>query len=85
LQHLESQSSEPEIEGGILWCYGEKNAKPSSQSSGKRIQYFEGVPEDFKNEGGKPALIILDDLLTEVYSKKVCTFLPKASIIEILP
>jgi hypothetical protein len=35
------------------------------------------VPEDFKNEGGRPALIILDDLLTEVYSKEVCTLFTK--------
>jgi hypothetical protein len=56
-----------------LRCYGEKCAKPSPQSvSGKRIQYFEGVPEDLKNEGGRPSLIILDDLLTEVYSKQMC-------------
>jgi GTPase SAR1 family protein len=78
LQNLESQCTEPEFAGGILLCYGEKNAKPSPQSvSGKRIQFFEGVPEDFKNEGGRPALIILDDLLTEVYSKQVCTLFTK--------
>jgi hypothetical protein len=41
------------------------------------MQYYDGVPEDFKNEGGKPALIILDDLLTEVYSKQVCTLFTK--------
>jgi hypothetical protein len=77
LQNLESRCTEPEFAGGILWCYGE-NAKPSPQSvSGKRMQYYEGVPEDFKNEEGKPALIILDDLLTQVYSKKVCTFFYK--------
>jgi hypothetical protein len=75
LQHLESQGTEPEFAGGILWCYGEKYAKPSPRYvSGKRIQYFEVVPGNFKNEGGRPALIILDDLLLEVYSKQVCTF-----------
>jgi hypothetical protein len=78
LQNLESQSTEPDFAGIILWWYGEKNAKLSPQSvSGKRIQYYEGVPEDFKNEGGKPALIILDDPLTEVYSKQVCTLFTK--------
>jgi hypothetical protein len=35
------------------------------------------VPEEFENEGGKPALIILDDLLTELYSAKVCTLFTK--------
>jgi hypothetical protein len=55
------------------WCYGEKNAIPSFESvSVRRIQFHEGVPENFENEEGKPALIILDDLLTEVYSEKVC-------------
>jgi ABC-type dipeptide/oligopeptide/nickel transport system ATPase subunit len=78
LQNFESQGTEPVFAGGILWCYGEKCAKPSPQSFiGKSIQYFEGVPEDFKNEGGKPALIILDDLYTEVYSKQVCTLFTK--------
>jgi hypothetical protein len=78
LQNPESQSREPEFAGGILWSYGEKNSKHSPKSvSGKRIQYFEGVPEDFKNEGGRITLIILDDLLTEVYSKLVCTLLTK--------
>jgi GTPase SAR1 family protein len=73
LQNLETQSTEPEFAGGLLWCYGETNAKPSPKFvSGKRIQYFEGVPEDFKKEGGRPALIISDDLLTEVYSTQVC-------------
>jgi ABC-type dipeptide/oligopeptide/nickel transport system ATPase subunit len=37
------------------------------------------VPEDFENEGGKPALIILDDLLTQVHSEKVCTLFTKGS------
>jgi hypothetical protein len=78
LQNLESQSTGSKLAGGIFWCYSENNAKPSPQSiSGKRRQYYEGVPEDFKNEGGKPALIILDDLLTEVYSKQVCTLFNK--------
>jgi hypothetical protein len=35
------------------------------------------VPEVFKNEGSRPALIILDDLLTEEYSKQVCTLFTK--------
>jgi ABC-type microcin C transport system duplicated ATPase subunit YejF len=33
LQNLESQSTEPEFAGGILWCYVEKNAKPSPSPS----------------------------------------------------
>jgi GTPase SAR1 family protein len=72
LQNLKTQCTEPEFAGGILWCYGEENASPSPQYvSGKRIQYFDRVTEEFKNEGGRPALIILDDLFTEVHSKQV--------------
>jgi hypothetical protein len=67
-----------QISGRNLWCHGEKNAKLSLLSvEGKRIHYYEGVPEDFKNEGGKPALIILDDQLTQIYSEKVCTLFRK--------
>jgi hypothetical protein len=54
-----------------------RTRNPPQSVSGKRIQCFEGVPEDFKNEGGKPALIILDDLLIEVYSKQVCILFTK--------
>jgi hypothetical protein len=79
LQNLESLCTEPKFPAGILWCYGEKNAKPSLQSvAGKRIQYYEGVPEDFKN-GDRPPLIILDDLLTHVYSEKEYTLFTKDS------
>jgi hypothetical protein len=35
------------------------------------------VTEEFKNEGGRPALIILDDLFTEVHSKQVWTLFTK--------
>jgi hypothetical protein len=78
LQNLETQSTEPEFAGGILWCNGEKNEKPSPQSvSGERIQYSDGVPENIKNEGGRQALIILHDLLTELYSKQECILFTK--------
>jgi hypothetical protein len=37
------------------------------------------VPEHFANVGCRPALIILDDLLNEVYSKGVCRLFKKGS------
>jgi hypothetical protein len=78
LQNFEILCTEHRFDGDILLCYGEKNAVPSLQFvSGKRIQYYEGVPEKFENKEGKPALIILDDLLTEVYSEKVCMLFTK--------
>jgi hypothetical protein len=78
LQNHESLCTEPRFAGGFLWCYGEKNAVLLRQSvSGKRIEFHEGVPENFENAGGKPPLNILEDLLTEVYSEKVCLLFTK--------
>jgi hypothetical protein len=80
LQNLKSLCTEPDFDVGILWCYGEKNAVPSHQfASGKRIQFHEGVPENFVNSGSRPSLIILDDLLNEMYTEKVCHLFTKGS------
>jgi len=40
---------------------------------------LEGVPEDFGSANGEPSLVILDDLLTDVYSKQVCELLARDS------
>ena len=76
LQNLEALCTEPNFDGGILRCYGEKNAAPSQQLAsadfGKKIQFHEGVLENFTNTGSIPCLIILDGLLNEVYSRDVC-------------
>ena len=37
------------------------------------------MPENFTNTGSKPCLIILDDLLNEVYSKEMCQLFTKGS------
>jgi hypothetical protein len=72
--------TEPNFDGGILWCYDEKNAVPSQQfASGKRIKFHEGVHENFTNSGSMPSLIILDDLLIEVYSQELCHLFAKGS------
>ena len=61
---------EPSFDGGIIWCYGEKNAILSYQLAsvnvGKKIRFYEVVPENFLNAEGKACFIILDDLLNEV-------------------
>jgi len=67
LRHL---CTEPYFDGGVVWCYGEKSAVPSHLPAYIRIH--EGVPEDFVSTNGEPSLVILDDLLTDVYSKQVC-------------
>jgi len=46
--------------------------------------YHEGVPENFGGAGGdRPRLVILDDLLNDVYSKQVCDCFRDAAITEI--
>ena len=45
----------------------------------KNVSFHEDVPQNFGNEHGKPCLIILDDLLNEVYSKDVCDLFTKGS------
>ena len=73
--------TEEKFEGGIIWCYSEKTAVPSRQLSvmRKNIRFHEGVTKDFRNARGRPCLIILDDLLNDVYSKDVCNLFTKGS------
>jgi len=62
---------------GAVWCYGEKSAVPSHLPTSIRIN--EGVPEDFDSAKGEPSLVILNDLLTDVYSKQVCELFKRSS------
>ena len=73
--------TEPDFSGGIIWCYSEKSAVPREKLTPlhKNVSFHEGVPQNFGNEHGKPCLIILDDLLNEVYSKNVCDLFTKGS------
>ena len=52
---------------------------PPSCLLGINFRFHEGLPADFKYAGGKPSLIILDDLLSDAYSKDVCDLFRKAS------
>jgi hypothetical protein len=80
LQNLDSLYTEPDFSGGILWCFNENTAFPSKQLvTLKNIRFHEGLPKKFGNAQGKPCLIILDDLLKEVYSKHVCELFTKGS------
>ena len=46
---------------------------PYKQLTGlKNIQFQEGLPENFGNARGTPSLLILNDLLNQVYSEAVC-------------
>jgi len=55
---------------GMVWCYGEKSDVPSRLPA--YVTFNEVVPEDFGSANGELSLVILDDLLNDVYSKQVC-------------
>jgi len=83
LQNLDSLCTESEFGGGIIWCSSEKTAVPKSEQLPSNTTYNEGVPENFGGGGGgKSRLVILTDLLNDVYSKQVCN-LREAAITEI--
>jgi len=72
LLNLDALCTERDFDGGMIWCYSEKTAVPSATELPKRDVHFnEGVPTDFQNARGRPCLVILDDLLNDVYSKQV--------------
>ena len=80
LKNLDTQCTESRFSGGIIWCYSEKTAVPYKQLTGvKNIRFQEGLPETFGNTRGKPSLLILDDLLNQVYSETVCDLFTKGS------
>jgi GTPase SAR1 family protein len=77
LQNLKSLCTESRFDGGIIWCYSEKTAVPSQL--GENVRFHEGVPDNFDNARGRPCLVILDDLLNDVYSQQVCNLFTKGS------
>jgi len=81
LRNLDTLCTESRFGGGIIWCYSEETAVPRQQLDklGLNIIYQEGLPENYGNALGEPSLIILDDLLNQVYSKDVCDLFTKGS------
>jgi len=64
----------------VIWCYSEKTAFPSSRELPKKYVHFnEGARADFENAQRRPCLVILNDLLNDVYSKQVCDLFTKGS------
>jgi hypothetical protein len=64
-----------------MWCYSERTSVPSQQLATLKtnIKFHEGVPENFDNAQGRQMLIILVELLNEVYSKDVSVAFTKGS------
>jgi len=73
--------TEQDFDGGIIWCYSERTAVPEQKLAllRKNIRINEGVPDNFDNTQGKPCLLVLDDLLNDVYSKEVCNLFTRSS------
>jgi len=79
LQNFDAFCTERGFGGGIIWCYSEKTAVPTRQQLPSNTTYHKGVPENFDGDGGKSCLVILDNLLNDVYSKQVCDLFTRGS------
>ena len=56
------------------------SCRPLAAGLTKNIRYNEGAPEKFGDaQGQRPCLEILDELMTDVYSKQVCDLFTKGS------
>lgn len=65
----------------IIWCYAESNAIPERVKTqlNTPISFHQGIPEKFENPLNVPTLIILDDLMQEANSTRVCELFTKGS------
>jgi ABC-type phosphate transport system ATPase subunit len=55
LNNLDTQCTETEFSGGIIWCYSETTAVPYKELKlFKNIRYQEGLPDNFGDGQGKP-------------------------------
>jgi len=80
LQNLDAFCTERSFGGGMIWCLSEKTTVPERQQlSCKNIKYNYGVSENFGGDRGKPCLVILDDLLNDVYFKQVSDLCARGS------
>ena len=79
LQNLDALCRERDFDGCVIWCHSEKTAVLSPTVLPRNIRINEGVQADFDNARGRPCLVILDDLLNDVYSKHVCDLFTKGS------
>jgi len=81
LQNLDAPCTERDFDGGVIWCYSEKTAvsSPTELPNKSDVHFNEDVPTDFEIARGRPCIVILDDLLNDVYSKQVCDLFTKCS------
>ena len=81
LQNIDSLFTEKYLDGGINLCYCKRTAVPTEQLTVlcKYIRFKECVLENLENKNGKPCLIILGNLLNDVYCKELCNLFIKGS------
>ena len=79
LQNIEALCTEREFGGGVIWCYSEKTAVLLRQQLPSNTTYHESVTDKFGGGCSKPCLLILDDVLNDVYSKQVCDLFTRGS------
>ena len=79
LRNLAALCTEREFGGGIICCYIEQTPVPKRQLLPSNTTYHEGVPENFGGGSGRPCLVILDDLLNDIYSTQVCDLFTRGS------
>ena len=79
LQNLDTLCTERHFSGGVIWCYSERAAVPSSL--GGKVRFHEGVRDNIDDaQRQRPCLVIQDDLLNVVYSQQVCDLFTKGSL-----
>ena len=78
-QNLDYLCTEDTFAGGVVWCYGEKSAMPSRHKLPANVKFNDSVPEDLISANDEPFLVILDDLLNDVYSKHLCELFTRGS------
>lgn len=61
----------------VLWCYAEKAAIPTIQSD--NLTFHKGIPDVIENIENVPMLIVLDDLMNEVYNSQISELFTKGS------
>lgn len=69
----------------IIWCFAEKNSITSilpkiNEKQKKKIEFRQGVSDDYINTSNEPQLIVLDDLMNESSSARtVCDLFCRTS------
>lgn len=61
----------------IIWCFAEQNAIP--QIENKIVTYHKGIPEHVENIKNESILIILDDMMQDVYNAKISELFTRGS------